>query len=58
MLTVGEEERHKWRPKHQLQLLQQQQKLQLKGGDSNDPMIVVGRQKSFNNFNTWKWIWI
>ena len=31
MLTVGEEERHKWRPKHQMQLLQQQQKQQLKG---------------------------
>ena len=31
MLTVGEEERHKWRPKHQMHQLQQQQKQQIKG---------------------------
>jgi len=61
MLTVGEEERHKWRPKHQMQHLQHQQRQRMKGYESNVSRSkrsshfqikesILGRHRSANNF--------
>lgn len=45
MLTVGEEERHKWRPKHQMHLLQQQQIQQIKDFETNEAIFYQASEK-------------